>query len=651
MGLLNGFLRSAGTPPVHSTGSKDWGEYCAASAAAAVRNGLSRAVFVILAVGVLLGCAAIDHGTRLSHASEISTAFAVATGNDDAVENAKTGFVTVNYKSTYPSMHYLIGYRFSNVNIPWGAAIRSAVLYQWCAGYETRKTVFTYRGEASRSPASFAKSRYNLSARNLTDAAVAGVTWPWEKRAFNPSPDLKSVVQEIVNLPGWTPGSPLCLVVDAVNTSSIDHYERLPSHSAILEIVYSDGLGAPSDTVPPQVTIADPAADCTVSQASVNFQGTATDNVEVSSVEWETDTGASGSAVGTNQWTVNAVPLQEGTNTFTVRAHDAIGNVAEATRVLVYQPSAPYSVLEGFGKDTTGGRGKTVYTARNASEFKSVLSAVKKRGGNAVINLEGSWSYTSDVSFSHMSNFTLNGTDASVVLDGASLYLLDCTNVVIQGIRVRKHQTGDDCIQLDSCERVWIDHCSVSEAGDGNLDITGYTYGPSRQITVSWCILANSWKQSLVKYNGTTDITFHHNLFYNGGGRFAHFNEGVFDFRNNVVWQWGSYATTLTAGAQANIVNNYYKIPSSSSRGGSAIWYTDTLSEAWIAGNVLPSQEKDVSRLSEPLSVPEVETQSAGSAKALVLDGSGAQPRDAYDEAIIDIVRSNAFPALPPYHD
>ncbi|MCE5335330.1 MAG: hypothetical protein LLG06_12175 [Desulfobacteraceae bacterium] len=615
------------------------------------RSGFKRAGGFVLVLGILLSMLAIDHVSGVLHAAQVRSTYAVSAGTDDVVENAITGYVTINYKSTYPGMHYLIGYRFNGIDIPPGAEIVSAVLYQYCAGYENRKTVFTYGGEASANPAEFVKERYNLSSRPLTGASVPGVPYPWVKATYNASPDLKGIVQEIVNLSGWSAGDSLCLLLDATSTSQIDHYERNASHAAYLEVVYSDAPQDSTDVDPPAVTISEPSGDCTVSQSSVNLQGTASDNVAVSAVTWETDTGASGSVVGSDQWSIAGVPLQEGTNRITVKASDAAGNVTEAVRTLSYVPSSPYSVLEGFGKDTTGGQGCKVYTASSAAQFTSVLATVKKLGGNAVINLTGNWTYASDVKFSHMSNFTLNAAESSVSFEGSTLYLIDCTNAIIQGLRIRKDQTGSDCIQVDSCERVWIDHCSVSEAGDGNIDITGYTYGASRKITVSWCILANTWKQSLVKYNGTTEISFHHNLFYNGGGRLPHFNDGIHDFRNNVIWQWGGYATTLSAGAQANIVNNYYKVSSGSSKGGSAIWYTDTASKAWISGNVLPSQEKDVSRLSAALTVPAVQTQSATAARDLVLESAGALPRDAYDQQIIDLIRSNSFPSLPPYHD
>jgi hypothetical protein len=70
-----------------------------------------------------------------------------------------------------------------------------------------------------------------------------------------------------------------------------------------------------------------------------------------------------------------------------------------------------------------------------------------------------------------------------------------------------------------------------------------------------------------------------------------------------------------------------------------------------MEGNVLPASETDASRLSGPLVVPQVATQSAEDARELIVNQAGALPRDDYDEAVIQMVRGNLFPPLPPYHD
>ena len=305
------------------------------------------------------------------------------------------------------------------------------------------------------------------------------------------------------------------------------------------------------------------------------------------------------------------------------------------------------SAFEGFGAKVKGGEGGDTYTAASASEFSSIFSKLKDNGGNTTINLSGNWTYDeSDVALYNLSDVTINGLNATVTFN-KSIVVKCSNNIVLQGLRVRNPE--EDGIQINSSKNVVVDHCSVSGAMDGNIDITGFTCDGSRNVTVSWSILANTWKQSLVKYKNTTNVTFHHNLFYNSGLRLPSLDvPGIFDVRNNIMWQWGSSGTALNRGAKANIVGNYYVVGANGGKPDAAIWYRDDSSAAWIAGNVLPSEEVDRSRLDSALDVPHVKTQSAEQAKLLVLQHAGALPRDAYDEQIIADVKNNRFPALPP---
>jgi len=94
-----------------------------------------------------------------------------------------------------------------------------------------------------------------------------------------------------------------------------------------------------SNTTPPSLTITTPSStSVSTSAASLVFSGVASDNVGVTSVTWSTNTGGSGAAVSgtgttTTQWTAT-VPLLVGSNTVTIRASDAAGNVGWRTAVV-----------------------------------------------------------------------------------------------------------------------------------------------------------------------------------------------------------------------------------------------------------------------------------------------------------------------------
>jgi len=87
---------------------------------------------------------------------------------------------------------------------------------------------------------------------------------------------------------------------------------------------------------PPSLTITSPAMSIVSTSAdTIAFSGTAT--AGVTSVTWSNSTGASGNAIGTQQWSVPAIPLLVGTNTITVNAYDASGASAWRAVTVVRQ--------------------------------------------------------------------------------------------------------------------------------------------------------------------------------------------------------------------------------------------------------------------------------------------------------------------------
>jgi hypothetical protein len=80
------------------------------------------------------------------------------------------------------------------------------------------------------------------------------------------------------------------------------------------------------DTTAPQLTILSPAGTTvSTSLASITVSGTSTDNVGVSRVTWQVNTGGSGTATGTTNWSAT-VPLVTGRNTIVIQTYDAAGN-------------------------------------------------------------------------------------------------------------------------------------------------------------------------------------------------------------------------------------------------------------------------------------------------------------------------------------
>ena len=101
------------------------------------------------------------------------------------------------------------------------------------------------------------------------------------------------------------------------------------------------------DIEAPQVFITNPVFDpaYTNATATINLGGGATDNKSVSRVSWSNSRGGGGDATGTDNWLVNGITLQSGSNILTVTAFDAAGNNANDTLAVIYNsPKANQTV-------------------------------------------------------------------------------------------------------------------------------------------------------------------------------------------------------------------------------------------------------------------------------------------------------------------
>jgi pectate lyase len=300
---------------------------------------------------------------------------------------------------------------------------------------------------------------------------------------------------------------------------------------------------------------------------------------------------------------------------------------------------------QGFGATTPGGAGGAVVhvTNLNDSGAGSLRAALSQGNRRVVFDVAGAIALSSYL-YVQGPFVTIDGLTApspGITLRNWSLVIagsFGAHDVIVQGLRVRA-SANDGIMVKYGAYNVVIDHVSVAGSGDGNIDITQ----DSRDVTVSWSILAGDSVNMLIKYN-TTHVSLHHNLFVKGMTRnpLVSMGEGAppattttADIRNNLIWGWGSgsgFGTWIQHGARANIVSNFYK-----AQGGNAglSLYVDgqTSARAYTSGN-FSADGLDLNSIggeANPFSSPPVDTQSACAAAQLVVAGAGMRPLDSVD--------------------
>jgi pectate lyase len=220
---------------------------------------------------------------------------------------------------------------------------------------------------------------------------------------------------------------------------------------------------------------------------------------------------------------------------------------------------------------TTGGAGGPTVTVNNFNDLRNQAEA----SGARTILVNGMISGSGTIEIS--ANKTIRGVGANSGVSGTTLNIEDMSpaNVIIQNMNIRG-VPDTDAIQIENATNIWIDHNTMSSTieddvdfYDGMIDITH----AGDFITVSWNIVRNHWKTSLVGHSdgnagedvGHLRITYHHNWFDRTFERSprVRFGETVHVYNNyysNVNNNSSSYAiaSTMNAGVlvEANVFEN-----------------------------------------------------------------------------------------------
>lgn len=353
---------------------------------------------------------------------------------------------------------------------------------------------------------------------------------------------------------------------------------------------------------------------------------------------------------------------------------------------------------EGAGMYTSGGRGGDVYYVNTLEDTivgnkhtneGSLRWCLQRKGPKTIL-----FKVAGIIDLKKMLNIPDSTTIAGQSAPGDGVCISGNTvrikgnNVIVRFMRFRlgdKYGVEDDSFKGIGQKNIIIDHCSMSWSTDECA-----SFYDNENFTLQWCILSESLRAS-VHAKGThgyggiwggKNASFHHNLLAHHdsrnprmcGSRYS--NEADLekvDFRNNVIYNWGSNSGYAGEGGSYNIINNYYKPSETSSnkarifapnpdegknKQAEGVWGKFYVSGNIIEGNskvnkdnwvgITPSPKtKDKSELKSiaEYSIGKVTTHSAKDAYEKVLNLSGANyKRDKTDVRVVYEVRNGLTP-------
>ncbi len=179
----------------------------------------------------------------------------VSASSDDAEERTNGNMVlTGNVSTTQPTARLELmgpsgtyansaaGMRFKGIKIPQGATITSARLEFEVDTTSTTATNLTIQGHKVTNSTTFTSSNNNISNRISTEATTASVAWNGVPNlAVNyklVSPDLTSIVQEIVSQSGWADGNAMTFLISGSGNKIVESYDSEPAAAPKLYITF-----------------------------------------------------------------------------------------------------------------------------------------------------------------------------------------------------------------------------------------------------------------------------------------------------------------------------------------------------------------------------------------------------------------------------
>lgn len=183
----------------------------------------------------------------------------VSSSSDDAEQLVSNGsmrsLTSSDLELTYDGGTQTVGMRFTNLNIPTGAAITNSYIEFTAKETQPDVTNITFYGEAVDNSTTFNTSTGNISNRAKTTSFVSWNNIPvWTVGVKYATPSLSSVIQEIVSRTSWVSGSALSIIVTGTGHRTAYSYDGSSSLAAKLVVAYSTE-STPTPTLTPTPTV------------------------------------------------------------------------------------------------------------------------------------------------------------------------------------------------------------------------------------------------------------------------------------------------------------------------------------------------------------------------------------------------------------
>jgi len=176
-------------------------------------------------------------------ATEINKKISKSTDDYEERSNGKMETGSSDLEMTRESSKQTIGIRFNTLNIPKGATITNAYIQFTADETNTKDTNLYITTEDSSHASTFSTNRYNISSRLTINQNIFWNVAVWdtigEQSAAQKTPDLKSIIQPIINKSEWHEGNAIVFIITGDGKRVAESYEGSRHKAAKLHIEFT----------------------------------------------------------------------------------------------------------------------------------------------------------------------------------------------------------------------------------------------------------------------------------------------------------------------------------------------------------------------------------------------------------------------------
>ena len=172
-------------------------------------------------------------------------AITVANGNDDAEESVADKIVSLtssDLELTNDNQDQLIAIRFNNIQIEPGAVVANAYIQFTVDETSSGPSALIIEGQLHANPTAFTAASGDISERPITTNFVHWSPPDWNTRGANgpdqQTPNLKSIIEEITNLPTWKTGNSIVFIISGSGKRVTYSYDGSQTTAPALHIEF-----------------------------------------------------------------------------------------------------------------------------------------------------------------------------------------------------------------------------------------------------------------------------------------------------------------------------------------------------------------------------------------------------------------------------